>query len=109
MTHRIQFYVTDEEYEAIQEYCRRKRRWRTPADLARDALWQLSTRNPLYVKKGPRTARKGADGSGPQNGDKGHSAVLRSGSQGNSQGGLRCEKQETLVSVRGLAPLTPER
>ena len=31
------------------------------------------------------------------------------GSQGNSQGELRCEKQELLVSVRGLAPLTPER
>ena len=46
----ISFGVTGEEKAEIEAYCQRKRRWRTTSDLARDALWQLIARNPIYKK-----------------------------------------------------------
>lgn len=55
----ISFGVTAGEKEEIEYYVRHKKRWRTNADLARDALWQLMARNPVYVK----TARKRGDNS----------------------------------------------
>ena len=47
----ISFSVTVEERAEIEDYCRRKRRWRTPSDLARDAVWQLMARNPIWKKQ----------------------------------------------------------
>ena len=50
----ISFSVTEEEKAEIEEYCRHKKRWRKPTDLARDALWQHINRNPIYKKKAPK-------------------------------------------------------
>ena len=52
--HRISFTVTDEEKTEIMAYCQRKKRWPTPSHLARDAIWQLMARNPIYPKKYPK-------------------------------------------------------
>ncbi len=51
---RISFSVTEDEKAEIEEYCRHKKRWRTPSDLARDALWQHMARNPIFKKKGQK-------------------------------------------------------
>ena len=61
--HRISFTVTGEEKAEIEEYCRAKKRWRLPSDLAREAVWQLMARNPVY-KKAPKTALRIQTGPG---------------------------------------------
>ena len=43
---RISFTVTDSERAEIEKYVLSKRRWRDPAALARDALFQLMERYP---------------------------------------------------------------
>lgn len=45
MAARICFTVSDEEKAEIEEYLRRRRRWRRAGDLARDATWQFIYRN----------------------------------------------------------------
>ena len=47
----ISFGVTEEEKAEIEDYCQKKRRWKSPSNLARDALWQLMTRYPIYGKQ----------------------------------------------------------
>lgn len=51
----ISFGVTEEEKVEIEEYCRRKKRWKSPADLARDAVYQLMSRN----KVGSHSSKNG--------------------------------------------------
>jgi hypothetical protein len=38
--------VSEEEKQELVEYCRRKKKFRTPSDLARYALWVYIGRNP---------------------------------------------------------------
>ena len=54
----ISFSVTVEERAVIEDYCRRKRNWRTPSDLARDAVWQHMLRYPAYESKRPTIGPK---------------------------------------------------
>jgi len=54
----ISFGVTGEEKAEIEAYCQRKKRWRTTSDLARDALWQLMARNPVYKKRAQKDVKK---------------------------------------------------
>jgi len=53
----ISFTVSMEEKRQIEEYCRAKKRWRLSSDLARDALWQLMARNPVYKKRAQKEAK----------------------------------------------------
>lgn len=59
----ISFGVTEEEKAEIEDYCQRKRRWKNPSDLARDALWQLMARYPATRKHAQKDAvlKKGSD------------------------------------------------
>jgi len=43
----ISFGVTGEEKAEISTYCQQKKKFRTPADLARYAVWEYMNRNPL--------------------------------------------------------------
>jgi len=58
----ISFGVTEEEKAEIAEYCRRKKRWKSSADLARDAVWQLISRNKIGSHK-PKNEAKNAERS----------------------------------------------
>lgn len=49
--YRIAFNVTAAEKREIEEYCRRKKRWRRPSDLARDAVFQMMAKNRAYKKR----------------------------------------------------------
>ena len=53
----ISFTVTKEEKTEIGDYCQRKKRWRTSSDLARDGMWQLMARNPIYKKHAQKEAK----------------------------------------------------
>jgi len=53
----ISFTVSIEEKKQIEEYCRAKKRWRLSSDLARDALWQLMARNPIYRKRAQKEVK----------------------------------------------------
>jgi len=53
----ISFGVSEEEKAEVEEYCRKKKRWKSPADLARDAVWQLMSRN----KIGSHSSNKGGE------------------------------------------------
>jgi hypothetical protein len=74
MGKRISLTLTLEDYEHLRAYLRQKRRWKDPASLARDAIFQLIARNPLTEAQDER-ARKG-HGEAPVE----RSAVLREGS-----------------------------
>ena len=50
----ISFSVTEERKREIEVFCERKRRWKNPSDLARDAVYQLMARYPVYRKKGEK-------------------------------------------------------
>jgi len=54
---RISISFTREEKTEIMDYCQRKKRWRTASDLARDGLWQLMARNPIYKKHAQKEAK----------------------------------------------------
>ena len=60
---RISFTITDEERAEIERYVKCKKRWRDPAALARDAVWQLILRNPLHARKAHGGAQKPSGGS----------------------------------------------
>jgi hypothetical protein len=47
LTYRITVCFTPEDGQEIEHYIRQKKRWKKPADLARDAIEQLMTRNAL--------------------------------------------------------------
>ena len=51
MKNRISFTVTAEERAEIEAYVKSKRRWRDPAALARDAIFQLIERYPARTGK----------------------------------------------------------
>ncbi len=53
---RISFIISEEELATVKAYCDEKRRWRDPAALARDALWQHISRNPLSRLQEARVA-----------------------------------------------------
>ena len=46
MRREVRFSVSLSEYAEIQAYVDAKKRWKGVSDLARDALYQLITRNP---------------------------------------------------------------
>jgi len=58
----ISFGITAEEKDEIQEYCRKKKRWKSSSDLARDAVWQLINRNKIGSHKA-KNETKNAEGS----------------------------------------------
>ena len=55
----ISFGVSDEEKHEIEVYCQAKRRWKAPGDLARDAVYQMMARNPIYKKNGKDGSKNG--------------------------------------------------
>ena len=55
----ISFGVSDEEKHEIEVYCQAKRRWKAPGDLARDAVYQMMARNPVYKKNGKNGSENG--------------------------------------------------
>ena len=56
-TERLSFSLTKDEKREIEDFCRKKKRWKRPSDLARDAVYQLMARYPIYRKN-----REGGDG-----------------------------------------------
>ncbi len=50
-TERITFSLTKAEKRRIWDFCKEKKRWKSPSDMARDALYQLMARNPIHRKK----------------------------------------------------------
>lgn len=73
---RISFVVTQDELATVKAYCEEKRRWKDPAALARDALWQHIARNPLSRLQEARVEEGRGGGM-----ETGH-AVLRGASEG---------------------------
>lgn len=53
----ISFGLTREEMNEALEYCRRKKQWKRPSDLARQVFWQHIAKYPAYVKKGTPSGR----------------------------------------------------
>ena len=47
LTYRISVCFTPEQGQEIKDYIGQKKRWKGPSDLARDAIEQLMTKNPL--------------------------------------------------------------
>lgn len=60
---RISVTITDEERIEIEAYCHAKKRWRDPAALMRDAIWQHIARNPVCAEKGRKQTPKSSEGS----------------------------------------------
>ena len=50
----ISFSVTEERKREIEVFCERKKRWKDSSALARDAVYQLMARYPIYRKKGEK-------------------------------------------------------
>jgi hypothetical protein len=73
---RISFVISGSDYYYVLAYVRQKRRWKDPAALARDALFQHIARNPLSEAQEARIEEERALG-----GEDGH-AVLRGASGG---------------------------
>jgi len=57
--HFISFGITYEEKEECLKYIKRKRRWKSLSDFARDAFWQHMARNPVYRKRAEKKAKNG--------------------------------------------------
>lgn len=63
---RIQFYVTEAEWEELAAYCRYKHRWHSVGEMARDGLWQLVARNAIGVKRAGKSPKVSTDANGPK-------------------------------------------
>jgi len=68
----ISFGVTEEEKAEIVEYCNKKKRWASPSDLARDAVWQLISRNKIGSHKPQNKAKNAGRPTNTSLGDKGY-------------------------------------
>ena len=64
----ISFGVTEEEKAVIEAYCQKKKRWKTSSDLARDALWQLMARYPIYQKRAQKGVQAETTSAFPEKG-----------------------------------------
>lgn len=73
---RVSFVLTASDYYYVRAYVREKRRWKDPAALARDALFQHISRNPLSEAQEARVEEEQGEG-----GESGH-ATLRGASTG---------------------------
>ena len=51
-TERISFSLTKGAKREIEDFCKKKKRWKSPSDMVRDATYQLMSRYPIYRKNG---------------------------------------------------------